>query len=231
MKPVIAVLLLIGFAVPAAAEEYLPLETGNFWSYVAEGGYQEMRVVGTQVPVFQGNPYPIEYTISPSNQGLVNFWTSGDDGDVLLWGFFRSSWGYLYDPPIRMVDAPLAVGKSWSTTVDVYALPDTVFFQTREFTFMVHEAPDLEVPAGVFPTFGIGSPDPGKNSILGGGYTLWGETRSNKAATVDSWYSLGVGIVQDNLDHLFQLETYTDHPVGIEVTSWGAVKALYRGAP
>ena len=48
---------------------------------------------------------------------------------------------------------------------------------------------------------------------------------------MDSWYSPGVGIVQDNLDYLFQLETYIDHPVGTEVSSWGAVKALYRDAP
>ena len=36
-------------------------------------------------------------------------------------------------------------------------------------------------------------------------------------------------MVQDSLDYLYQLETYTDHPVAVEVSSWGAVKALYRG--
>ncbi len=45
-----------------------------------------------------------------------------------------------------------------------------------------------------------------------------------------TWYSLDVGIIQDDIDRLYKLETYTDHPVVIEVSSWGAVKALYRGA-
>lgn len=229
MKFIIVCFLACSIVGSAAGQEYLPLETGNFWSYVADDGAKEMRVVGDQVPVFQGNPYGIEYTISPNNQGLVNYWTSGPDGDVLLWGFFREGWGYLYQPPILMVDAPLSVSKTWTTTTDMYTLPGTIFEQTADFAFMVREAPELTVPAGVFPTYGIGFPDPGAKTFLNGRYTLWGELRTDKDAGVDSWYSLDVGIVQDNLDRFYKLETYTDHPVAVVASTWGSVKALYRG--
>ncbi len=186
-----------------------------------------MRVVGEQVPIFQGQPYEIVY--GESQPGLINYWTSAPDGGVLLWGFSRPTWGILYQPPIRMVDAPLFVGKTWSESVDLYALPDTNFYMTMDFGFEVHEDPELTVPAGAFPTFGIGGPSGGTSTILDGRYTLTGEVVANKSPSANTWYSLGVGMVQDSLDYLYQLETYTDHPVAVEVSSWGAVKALYRG--
>jgi hypothetical protein len=137
----------------------------------------------------------------------------------------------LYQPPIQEVDAPLYVGKTWSTTVDIFALPDTTFYMTMEFTYTVHEDPELTVPAGVFPTFGIGipDPDPGAKTFLDGRFTLRGEAKSDMRYEVPRWYSLGVGIVQEYLGSLYQLRTYTDHPVAVENSSWGSVKALYRG--
>jgi len=229
MKLILACSLALLLVGSADAEEYLPLETGNFWSYRAEDGSEEMRVVGDPVPVLQGNPYPIEYPISPENQGLVNFWTSEPDGGVLLWGFWRDSWGIVYQPPVRMVDAPLFVGKVWPNTVDLYALPDTSFYMTMDFSFTVHEDPVMTVPAGEFPTYGIGYTDEPGKLFPGGRYTLWGEKITDKNRGADTWYSLGVGIVQEEIGDLLQLESYTDHPVGVEVSSWGAVKALYRG--
>jgi len=230
MKLFIACILVVSIAGPVAGQEYLPLETGNFWSYITDGGGEEMRVVGDQVPIFQGTPYGIEYTISDGNQGLVNYWTSGPDGDVLLWGFFRDGWGRLYQPPINMVDAPLAVGKSWTTTVDIYSLPDTVFMETMDMTNIVQEDPELTVPAGVFPTYGIGTLNPVSTTLSTGRYTLSGELMMDKDVGYLSWYSLDVGIVQDDFGPIYKLETYTDHPVGVVVSTWGAVKALYRGA-
>jgi hypothetical protein len=230
MKPIILCILILLTAGPVTAEDYQPLATGNFWSYVAESGVEETRVVGEPVPIFQDNPYPLEYTIGdPDNQGLINFWTSESDGGVLLWGFERQTWGILYQPPIRMVDAPLYVGKTWTVTADLYSLPDTVFYQTMEFSFMVHEDPELTVPAGEFPTFGIGDQAPATLALLGGRYNLMGEITTNKDSFVNRWYSLGVGLVQEHLDEIYQLETWTDDPVGVEASSWGAVKALYRG--
>lgn len=231
MKTISLCILILLFACPATAEEYLPLETGNFWSYVTEGGAEETLLVGEPVQIFQDNPYPIEFTTGEGgNLGLINFWTSESDGGVLLWGFSRPTWGYLYQPPIRMVAPPLYVGKTWSTTVDLYDLPDTTFFRTATFTFEVFEETELTLPAGTFPSFGIGEQEPGALLILDGRLTPWGEatTRNERGANV--WYSLDVGKVQHGgYADLWQLETWTDDPVATEVSSWGAVKALYRG--
>ena len=229
MKPIIVCVLILILVGPASGEDYQPLETGNFWSYVVGGGPLEMRVVGQQVPVFQGHPFPIEYTISPGDQGLINYWTSEPDGGVLLWGFFRHTWGYLYQPPIRVVDAPLFVGKTWTSTVDLYALPDTTFVRTASFTYEVLENPELTVPAGTFATFGISLTSSDMNAFLEDSYTPWGEFRTNKSSNVNRWYSPGVGVVQEMISDLYQLRTYTDHPVAVEASSWGGIKALYRG--
>ncbi len=229
MKLRLVFFLILVWSMPAVAEDYLPLQTGNFWSYVTSGGDQEMRVVTGQVPFFQGMPYAIEHTISVSDQGLVNYWTLDPDGDVLLWGFFRDGWGYVYEPPIVMVDAPLAVGKSWSTNVDIISLPDTSYVTTADLQYFAAEAQDVIVPAGIFASFGIGSPDPGAKSLLGGRYTLWGTLVTDKANEELTWYSAGVGVVQERISSLLMLETYTDRPVSVEMTTWGGVKALYRG--
>lgn len=231
MKTIIACVLTLILTVPAAADDYLPLATGNFWSYSVEDGTVEMRVVDEQVTIFDTPTFPIVYTESSENEGLINFWTADEDGGVLLWGFWRDTWGMVYDPPIRVVDAPLYVGKTWTNTVDLYALPDTSFYMTGEFTYSVVEDPELNVPAGLFPTFGIGDPDPdpAASSFLDGRYTLSGELRNSGNRGAYHWYSLNVGVVQEIIGNLRQLRTYTDHPVAVESSSWGAVKALYRG--
>ncbi len=221
--------LVLSLVAPVVGQDYLPLETGNFWSYVADGGVEETRVVGDKVPVFHGFPYGIEHPVSPNNQGLVNYWTAGPDGDVLLWGFYRNGWGYLYQPPIVLADAPLSLGKSWTSVVEIYSLPDTNFVQVATFNLVVHEAPELTVPAGVFSTYGIGDPDPGVKSLIDDRFTLWGTLNTNKVATVSLWYSLGVGVVQDQTDRLYKLKDYTDRPVDVEVSSWGELKVLFRG--
>ena len=46
---------------------------------------------------------------------------------IELWGFWREdeSWGYLYDPPVPLVDAPLYLGKSWTHAVSLTTSPGT----------------------------------------------------------------------------------------------------------
>ena len=229
MKTAIALILTVTLAGAAVAQDYLPLDPGNFWSYRNDAGLEELRIVVDQVPIFDGNPYAVVYTVSPQNQGLVNYWSTEPDGDVMLWGFYRGSWGYLYDPPIRMLDAPLNVGKSWATDTQVYILPDTIPDQLFVAEFTAYENPVLTVPAGEFPTFGIGPADPAAKAAIRGRYTLWGTVITDKETNANSWYSLGVGEVQYDTGRVYRLETYTDHPVSVETATWGAVKALYRG--
>jgi hypothetical protein len=48
------------------------------------------------------------------------------DGDVELWGFHRTldAIGFVYDPPVLLVDARLEVGKTWFHEIDYYSYPD-----------------------------------------------------------------------------------------------------------
>jgi hypothetical protein len=65
-----------------------------------------------------------------------------------------------------------------------------------------------------------------------GGVLLHGWTRgfvgAKDALLVETWISQGVGIVEETIDQVYRLETYTGHPVPATAATWGAVKALFR---
>jgi hypothetical protein len=225
---IIGILLFLA-AAGVQAQDYLPLETGRFWSYVADDGVKEMKVVGERVTVFGTEVFPIEHPVSDANAGLENYWSKGPGGEVLLWGFFREGWGYLYQPPIAVVAPPLLVGRTWTATFDLYALPDTSFAGTYTIMFEVCEDPVLTLPAGEFATFGIGEAAPAPAGAIVAGYTLWGAVRGAKTASASKWYAADVGEVQYATDRLYRLESWTDEPIHAEPVAWGAVKALYRG--
>jgi hypothetical protein len=225
-----AAVALLALPLPLAADEYLPLNVGNFWEYESTAGDPETQLVTGTTELWGTEVYTIEFVESSVDEGLVNFWTSGEDGDADLWGFFRSDvgWGILYNPPLRMVDAPLWLDKWWSNEFDTYSLPDTTYLSTDLLWVGVTEEGPLTVPAGTFPTFGI-SPDEGEGpGIPNESYTVLGQRVAPDAARYAfQWYSDGVGIVQYGSSGLFQLTSYfVSTPV--ERESWGRIKGLFR---
>jgi len=108
--------------------------------------------------VWDEEVFVISYAPSTQNQGLENYWTTEPDGDVDVWGFWRPilEVGFIYDPVIRLVDAPLYLGKTWSQTVDVYTLPGPVYSGTIELTYEVLEEGTVVVSGGSYYSFGIG---------------------------------------------------------------------------
>lgn len=229
MKTMLLILSYVLAAASCPGQDYLPLEPGNFWNYRLDNGFIETRLVG-EATQFQGRlVFPIEYVTSPANQGLVNYWTVAADGDVLLHGFTRDVFGIFYDPPIRFVDAALAVGATWSQQVDFYVLPSGASYGSWEVGAEVLAAEIRTVPAGDFMSFGLRSwaSGPPKAASIGA-YDLCGEVSAGKDGLVERWLSAGVGIVEEYLDGTYRLETYTDHPVAVSSMSWGAVKALFR---
>jgi hypothetical protein len=213
-------------AAPVYSTEYLPLALGNRWSYeTVEGSTDVQTVVGT-TSIWGTSTYVIDYTESTFNEGLENYWTSGADGDVILWGFYRSigEFGVLYDPPVLGVDAPLFVGKTWTVQTNIYELPDTTFLAPSTLVFTVYEDTALALPAGVFQAFGIGYvwDSPMSTSLTG---TL---SRTLRGAEASDWYSDGTGLVQySSGSQLFQL-TGLDVPTSASNTSWGAIKGLFK---
>ncbi len=226
-----AALLLLGVALPARAGTYLPLEVGNQWDYVgARGGTERTTISGTFERAGR-TVYQVRYGEGGSNSGLSNFWTTEADGDVLLWGFNREleGFGWYYDPPLRLVDAPLAVGKRWSQTSRLIAVDSGEVIGELTIGFEVYEAGPLELPAGSFDAFGVGQFLPPAWSVMTGGlHGLSGRASAGPAASqaVD-WWSEDVGDVQFRADDLYQLRSFS-FPTPVLVTSWGAVKTAYR---
>ena len=210
---------------------YFPLDQGMFWSYEAGTGEMEtMTITGTRELL--GSPTTVRYyTESTSNDSLENYWTTEPDGDVLLWGFYRTEdggWGWGYDPPIRMLDAPLFVGKTWSCTTDVYSMPSGSPRTSWAFEFTVTWEGVVSVPAGVFPSFAIGYEDTldyDEPFHSRDGYLPDGRAAVSRPDPRE-WYSDGVGLTQYDYGALYELVRYGMTPV--EAGSWSRVKALYR---
>ena len=214
MKFLILFVLVVMLSAPVTAQDYQPLAPGNFWSYRLDDGSQELRVVGEMVPMFGTMVYPIAYQISNANPTLVNYWSTGPDGDLLLWGWSRGPFGYLYQPPITAVDSPLSLGKTWTNSdVQLYALPDTLPHLVMDFDYQVLENTLLTVPAGAFDSFGVGDPPPPKSILFDGRFNLLGEAVGLKTGEDVRWYAADVGVVEEYMDAVYQLETYTDHPI------------------
>lgn len=183
--------------------------------------------------------FVIEYSNSTYNNGLRNFWTNESDGDVLLWGFRESDGsGFLYDPPIRMVDAPLSLGRSWTSATTVSSDPDTIPHSDVTFLFEVYEAGVLDVPAGSFYAYGVGYTQAGYIrtaeipatrgvfDILG---RVPGSSRANRtvASNATDWWSENIGELQYLSTDTYQLSSF-DAPTPARVVSWGGIKSRFR---
>lgn len=218
-------------AVPVLAQPYLPLAVGNHWSYQGIGGKHEQQTITGTTMILGRDVYVKSTTESSSNSGLENYWSTEPDGDVFLHGFYRNieAFGVVYDPPLRMVDAPLAMGKSWTTHAAIFYLPGMTPGESFDFTESVLEgAKKLTVPAGTFAAFGIGQTlaPPAARTLAGSPLALDGSVQAI-SAQASEWYSAGVGEVQFQADDLYQLSSY-DFPTPVASTTWGKLKHWYR---
>ena len=227
----VAGVLVVGLLGARAAAEpvYLPLDQGATWSYATGTGGAERKTVDGMVEIFGETAQVIRYSESSSNEGLENYWTSSAAGDVYLWGFFRredEGWGYLYQPPILWIDAPLHVGKSWETEFQVYSLPDTILVSSAQYVLTTIWEGVVAVPAGDFQSFlvegSFGMPEAAQDvspdgRLLSGRSTTW------------DWFSDGVGLVQYGRaasPNPYRLVDYGTTPA--DATSWTTIKSLFR---
>lgn len=138
-------------ATARAGGSYLPLVPDNTWTYQLGLGLPlEVQTVEPQV-VVRGRPaYPIVHT--HGNMPLQQDYWSTLDGDVFFHGYYRlvEDVGVLCDPPVKVIDAPLLPGESWSTTTELFLLPDTTSVGSATFTFASPGTETVDVPAGVF---------------------------------------------------------------------------------
>ena len=222
-------------AAVAAPPPMLPLEVGNYWSYLgASGAHQVEIITGTQT--VRGRTVFVKSYAEGIDAGLENFWLLGPDGEVLLAGFNRTGDGYAiaYEPPITICGGAPSVGDTWTTHTTAYNWPDTSVVTVFDITYGALEEVSLGVPAGTFPCIGVGqvafATSLASAGLASRGLTLDGRqvaaTRSAAANNASDWYSPGVGEVQYIANDTFRLAGYgnTTPVLGI---SMGQLKAKY----
>lgn len=220
--------------------EYLPLETGNHWSYQSDlDTTEEMTITGEFSVLGVVTRVRLEDLVTDM---FENYWTTDDSGSLFLHGAHNLMYGFqvAYQPPIRMIDAPLSQGKAWVTSgVRLYSLDGTPWgSDASDFALVVDFVGNVDVPAGSYPAFGIGF-NPQTLTLVdknGAEYDVFGrrvQGRVDKSdVDITEWYAAGVGIVQKTRysgeQHPLQLTSF-GLPSALRVTSWGSLKAEYRG--
>ena len=228
-------LLVFAATMPAAATEasYLPLEYGNRWAYSSDlVGPDIKEVVPGPSPVF-GDAYTIRYLVSDHSPGLENYWSTNEAGDVYLHGFRRLNprRAFFYDPPLKVVDAPLYPGKTWVSAVDLSTTPggDSLGRYVVRYTVTNSEVHVIEgvtvVAFGVLETAE-------SEGVAGLGSEWLTDGRPNETGkaevVVPHWWAQGVGEIQYRSLGIFHLVSYSLSRVDNEQSSWSELKRLYR---
>jgi hypothetical protein len=199
---------------PAAADNYLPLVIGNRWTYTLTGGTTEVVVVDRTTTIRGRDVFVLTHTVedTPVEE---DFWSS-TDGDVFYHGYYRTieDFGILCDPPVKLVDAPLLSGSVWSTTSELFILPDSLSTGTSIFSFAVTGVEDLKVPAGTFTTTAI---EPLAAIHLGA---------ASPGGTIDfpsRWVTNGIGTIRSGGTVPRDLASYSV-VLAVLPSTWGAIK-------
>lgn len=233
----VACALLARFAAPASAGTtlpLLPLEMGNHWEYVSPGGTVVQEAISGTRSVLGRTVVAKSYLAGP-DAGIENWWMTGPNGEVLLAGFDRSvdSFTIGYEPPITWCTGSPAIGVTWTTHVVAYNMATMLVDSEFDVTLGVFEDASLTVPAGTFPTFGVGWVVQPATPAFASSRALGLDGRTGSAALrpatgmVTDWYSRGIGVVQYSSNELFQLTGY-GNPTPTRATTWGMLKQLYR---
>ena len=212
----------------ASAESYFPLQLGNTWHYSSEKDGAEVQSISRTDVVHGRDVFVNSFVASKLNLGLDQYWFEGPDGDLFLVGFYRKldGFGRLYDPPLLWLDAPLALGREWTSSSDVISLPDMTVLGTIQIGQRVYEAGPITVPAGTFEAFGVGQLIPRTDPMETLASTRLDGTRPTAGTNASEWYAVGVGEIQYGFG-AFQLTAY-EVPTEALASTWGRVKRAYR---
>lgn len=182
----------------------------NFFGIASVGG------LPTHVRIFSGG----------SDDGLRQYWSEDVDGAILLHGWDRDGLSVQHNPPIRWVDVPLTVGKTWESTTQS-------LFGTLVIAFEVVGHGPVTVPAGTFDCATVTYTVTGPMAWKTASYGLTGR-RSDVAAGGNGTgntesYADGIGVVESvfGTSRTDRLVSVSD-VVAIRAKTWAAVKALYR---
>ena len=135
----------------ARSDSWMPLQIGNRWEYRGTGGgHQVEHITGTFT--LRGRVVAIKHYDEGVDAGLENYWLNDPDGSVLLAGFTGADgFGIAYEPPIRYLNGPPAVGAKPPQFVTAYNLSTNAVEFADYLQRDITEDVVLSLPAGSAP--------------------------------------------------------------------------------
>ncbi len=230
-----ATIVLLFQPTPAQAAPWLPLVPGMRWEYQGLAGAHQVETI-TGFITLRGRVVATKLYAEGADAGLQNYWLLDVDGSVLLAGFLNPGAGLalVYEPPIRILPVPPAVGPQPSVMITAYDLFTDAVYATFPIRFDVTEDVMLSLPAGSFHAFGVVQaitlPLPSllaKPALTLDGRTLGPQSPSIYSITTTDWFAEGVGVVQYQSNDFYQLLGF-GLPTPTAQSSWGAIKRLFR---
>lgn len=192
--------LVIGWASPAFAADYWPMEDGLIWSYQPSIGVEYEVSMGC----VDGSCSRGRTIVAPSyTLGHYVAYGLNEEGDVVVTG--ATNWDSrqfdpdiaTYDPPLLFLDLPLDLGKTWiSISGPAVVVGEVLRGET------------VTVGAGTFEVLVVRVTDVANPTAIAGEYRL----NRNVGAVMDGAYGLAS----------------FSGAVGAAPESWGSVKALFR---
>ena len=224
----IAMACLIAAAAGSAGAQPFPLNETMEWIYeVTLQNATETTVVHfSGIASIGGLPTHVRIFSGGSDDGLRQYWSEDVDGDILLHGWAIDGLAVQHEPPIRWVDVPLTLGKTWESTTQST-------FGTLVTAFEVVALGPVTVPAGTFDCATVAYTVTGPMALKAAAYGLTGRRSDAMAAGSGTGntesYADGIGVVESvfGASRTDRLVSVSD-VVAIREKTWTAVKALYR---
>jgi len=220
----LSLVLLSSFVVPALAQDYFPLDE----LVVREYQYTLVSESGTSVRLFSGS-FPVNGTtatilhhVGGIDDGLQQYWEENSEGDKLFHGFETGTgFQHIWTPPFTVIDMPVSVGKTWDVTSQGSSDGSTI-----QLHFEVVAMENVTVPAGTFAAVTIemtqSLPAKGAFGVVVG-LDPFGTTPAGELYSYADQTGLLRWISANRTDELVDIQA-----VGVESTTWSAVRALYR---
>ena len=212
------ILILLTVSLPAQASPWYPIDTGRFWVYSSPGGGASSATVDAP-ELFAGSiVQPLHW-----DSGTRECFSQDGAGRVFHHGLTGAPDGsyVVNDPPFLRMDSELTPGHEWEAVYEVihYTADDVeVMRQQGRMTYSVVGVGPVEVPAGIFHAAEV---------------LVTRELETLPLYTFREWYAVGVGWIRRTEENgtsvLFELESYGPVSVPTETTTWGRIKAQYKG--
>ena len=213
-------------ALAAGSSDYFPLVAGTRKQWVTDSSAvpRGTAVVVGQTTFHGRQVWAIETRWESRTNHLTYYYSVESDGDVLYHGARDTHTGglktldWVYEPPLRVLEAPLVAGQQWTDTVEHSRFEDGVLIghypNYRRHARVVEENASITVPAGEFTALRVSYTEP-----------------STEPRDTDVWYVSGIGSVHTEVlrnGYPYASSSLWEAPTPTEARSWGSLKAAFE---